>query len=93
MNKVIDGAVTVGFDIMENLVQPKSPTGRTYYSQQLYEYVFGVVVHLEVAAHSLNDVFLYEWAEHENWKDSNSAQPLLPGLHSRPAERCQCFWP
>ncbi|XP_052427306.1 uncharacterized protein LOC127969418 [Carassius gibelio] len=36
---------TVCFDIMENLVLPRSAICQTYYSRQVYFYVFGVVRH------------------------------------------------
>ena len=38
MNLIVD-SLTVWFDVMENLVLPKSPIGQTYYSRQLYRYV------------------------------------------------------
>ncbi|RXN31117.1 hypothetical protein ROHU_004822 [Labeo rohita] len=41
----VEDTVTVCFDMMQNLSLPKSPIGQTYYSRQLYMYVFGVVVH------------------------------------------------
>ncbi|KAG7270338.1 hypothetical protein CRUP_034448 [Coryphaenoides rupestris] len=45
LGKVDNEAVTVCFDMMQNLVLPKTPISQAYYSQQLYMYVFGVVVH------------------------------------------------
>ena len=63
---------TVCFDIMENLVLPKSPIGQTYYSRQLYMYVFGVVRHRgRGQTQGREDINLLVWLEHENRKDSN----------------------
>ena len=78
MNQVVDGAITVCFDVMENLCLPKSPIGQTYYSRQLYLYVFGVVVHHgERSSQTPNDVHLYVWQEHQNRKDSNMIASAL----------------
>lgn len=78
MNLCPDSSVTVCFDMMENLVLPKSPIGQTYYSRQLYKYIFGVVVHQGKDSHqSLDDVFLFTWCENENKKDSNMIASAL----------------
>ncbi|ROL41591.1 hypothetical protein DPX16_1290 [Anabarilius grahami] len=54
LNAVED--TTVCFDMMQNL----SPIGQTYYSRQLYMYVFGVVVHHgERSLQALSDCHLY----------------------------------
>lgn len=71
LNEVAD-AFTICFDIMENLVLPKSATGQTSNSQQLNLYVFGVLHHYgRGKAQSRHDVSLYTWLEYENAKDSN----------------------
>lgn len=71
MNEVGD-SFTVCFDVMENLVLPKSPIGQTYYSRQLYYYVFGVVRHRGRGnSQGKEDIHLYTWLEHQNAKDSN----------------------
>lgn len=44
LGNVDKGAVTVCFDMMQNLALPKISIGQAYYSQQLYMYVFGIVV-------------------------------------------------
>ena len=78
MNEVPDGSVTVCFDVMENLVLPKSPIGQTYYSRQLYQYVFGVVVHHgKGSRQTTDDIFLFTWCEHQNKKDSNMIASAL----------------
>ena len=43
----VGNSFTVCFDIMENLVLSKTLIGQTYYSCQLYLFVFGVVHHPE----------------------------------------------
>ena len=69
---LIEDSVTVCFDVMENLVLPKSPIGQTYYSRQLYMYVFGVVNHHgRGGPQKKEDVTLYVWMEHQNRKDSD----------------------
>ncbi len=40
-----DGHVTLCFDMLQNMVLPKTPIGQAYYSRQMYLYLFGVVVH------------------------------------------------
>ena len=62
---LVEDSVTVRFDVMENLVLPKSPIGQTYYSRQLYMYVFGVVNHHgRGGPQKKEDVTLYTWMEH-----------------------------
>ena len=78
MNECPESSITVCFDMMENLALPKSPIGQTYYSRQLYKYVFGVVVHHGKDSHqSKEDVFIFTWCEHENRKDSNMIASAL----------------
>ena len=77
MNECPESSITVCFDMMENLAL-KSPIGQTYYSRQLYKYVFGVVVHHGKDSHqSKEDVFIFTWCEHENRKDSNMIASAL----------------
>ncbi|XP_061746904.1 uncharacterized protein LOC133545391 isoform X2 [Nerophis ophidion] len=77
MNSVGD-TFTVCFDIMENLVLPKTPIGQAYYSRQLYMYVFGVVRHREAGmSQGKDDINLYVWMEHENGKGSNMVASAL----------------
>ena len=53
--------------MMQNLVLPRTPVGQTYYSRQIYVYVFGVVVRYgNDSAQNKDDVQLYVWMEHEN---------------------------
>lgn len=49
--------MTVCFDIMENLVLPKTAIDQAYYSRQLYLYVFAVVHHGQDNSQFKNDVF------------------------------------
>ena len=65
-------SLTLCFDMMQNLVLPRTPVSQAYYSRQLYMYVVGVVVHYgKDCAQNKDDVHLYVWMEHENKKDSN----------------------
>ncbi|CAL9701146.1 unnamed protein product [Knipowitschia caucasica] len=85
LNAVSD-TYTVSFDMMQNLVLPKSAIGQTYYSRQLYQYVFGVVRHRGCGAgQKKEDVHLYTWLENENKKDSNMVASALQHYLSRVA--------
>ena len=79
MNNVRE-AITVGFDVMENLVPPKTPIGQAYYtySRQLYQYTFGIVIHRADGTQMKPDIHLYSWLECQNRKDSNMT---ASGLH------------
>ncbi|RUS70483.1 hypothetical protein EGW08_021756 [Elysia chlorotica] len=78
LNDVNNASVTVCFDIMENLVLPKSPIGQTYYSRQLYMYVMGIVRHHgKASSQGKDDVSLYVWCEWDNRKDSNMVASAL----------------
>ena len=74
----VQNTYTVCFDVMENLVLPKSAIGQTFYSRQLYMYVFCVVRHRgQGQEQSRDDIHLYVWQEHENKKDSNMIASAL----------------
>lgn len=74
----VDDSFTVCFNIMENLVLPKTPIGQAYYSRQLYMYVFGVVRHRgRGMPQGKHDIYLYVWMEHENCKDSKMVASAL----------------
>ena len=77
-------SLTVCFDVMENLVLPKTSVGQAFYSRQLYMYVFGIVVHRgEGQGQAKDDVNLYWWTENQNRKDSSMiASALLHCLKS-----------
>ncbi|XP_058629205.1 uncharacterized protein LOC131538986 [Onychostoma macrolepis] len=63
---------------MENLVLPRSAIGQTYYSRQVYFYVFGVVRHRgRGEPQSRHEINLYTWLEYENSKDSNIVASAL----------------
>ena len=65
----VEDSYTVCFDVMENLVLTIE---QTYYSRQLYFYVFGIVHHHgRGGPQQRADVHLYTWLEHQNAKDSN----------------------
>ena len=71
-------AITVCFDMMQNMVLPRTPIGQAYYSRQLYLYLFGVVVHHgRNGEQTRNDVHLYVWLEHQNKKDSDMIASAL----------------
>ena len=73
LNEVPDDSVTFCFDVMENLVLPKTPIGQAYYSRQLYMYVFAVVLHRgRGMPQAKEDVYFYTWLESEARKDSNT---------------------
>ena len=77
LNEVND-SLTICFDMMENLVLPKTPVGRAYYSRQLYLYVFGVVRHLgRNLGQGRETIDLYVWREDQNKKDSNMISSAL----------------
>lgn len=77
MNNVQD-SFTMCFDIMENLVLPRSPIGKTFYSRQLYMYVFGVVHHRgRGVSQGKDDIHLFVWLESQNRKDSNMVASAL----------------
>ncbi|XP_038044993.1 uncharacterized protein LOC119719589 [Patiria miniata] len=72
LGRVQPEAVTLCFDMMQNMTLPRTPIGQAYYSRQLYLYLFGALVHHGVnSTQSKNDVHLYVWMEHQNKKDSN----------------------
>lgn len=74
----VEDSVTVCFDVMENQVLPKSPIGQSYYSRQLYMYVFGVVNHHGSQENQCKeDISLFVWMEHQNNKDSNMTASAL----------------
>lgn len=69
---------TISFDMMQNMVLPKSPIGQTYYSRQLYQYVFAVVRHRGRGMNQRReDIHLYTWLENQNKKDSNMVASAL----------------
>ena len=45
LNLNLPAIITVCFDIMENLLLPKTPVGQSFYSRQLYQYVLAIVQH------------------------------------------------
>ena len=99
LGKVNHDAVTVCFDMMQNVILPRTPIGQAYYSRQLYVYVFGVVLHHgKESKQAVDDVHLYTWMEHENRKGSNMTasapdhclrQQLSGALHR--AQRLRLF--
>ncbi|MGL4695156.1 hypothetical protein, partial [Enterococcus larvae] len=63
---------------MQNQVLPKSPISQTFYSRQLYLYVFGVVRHRGRGQDQRKeDIHLFTWLESENKKDSNMVASAL----------------
>lgn len=67
-----DNSLTICFDLMENLVLPRTPIGQAYYSRQLYMYVFAIVIHTgQHSVQSKENVMLYTWREDQGSKDSN----------------------
>ncbi|KAA0703634.1 hypothetical protein E1301_Tti015520 [Triplophysa tibetana] len=92
LNEVGD-TLTICFDMMENLVLPKSAVGQAHFSRQLNMYVFGVVRHHgRGEPQRCHDIHLYTWLEYQNSKDSNTvASALWHYLSSvARAELCQC---
>ncbi|KAK0154977.1 hypothetical protein N1851_002695 [Merluccius polli] len=78
LGRVAEEHVTLCFDMMQNIVLPKTPIGQAYYSRQLYLYLFGVVVHHGEKSHQTkDDVHLYVWQENEGRKDSNMIASAL----------------
>ena len=67
LGQVDHDAVTLCFDMMQNLILPKTAIGQAYYSRQLYMYLFGVVIHHGTGSkQAVDDVHLYTWMEHKN---------------------------
>ena len=96
LGKIVENSVTVCFDLMQNLIIPKTPIGQGYYSRQLYLYLFGVVVHHGKDNHQTkDDVHLYLWQENQNNKGSNMiASALSDCFRSRiNGKICQCRKP
>ncbi|KAG5285826.1 hypothetical protein AALO_G00007910 [Alosa alosa] len=78
LGRVVEGHLTLCFDMIQNLVLPKTAIGQAYYSRQMYLYLFGVVVHQgENSCQSKDDVHLYVWQENEASKDSNMIASAL----------------
>ena len=81
MNDVQDSC-TLCFDIMENLVLPKTTICESYYSRQLYIHVLCIVRHAGKDANgkgnqNKEDVHFYVWGEHEAGKGSNMIASAL----------------
>ena len=90
LNDVAD-SFTICFDVMENLLLPKSAIGQTYYSWHLYLYVFGVVCHRgRGEPQSRHDINLYTWMESENSKDSNTFASALQHFLTKVAQEDLC---
>ena len=78
LDRVAEDHVTLCFDMMQNMVLPKTSIGQAYYSRQMYLYLFGVVVHHGENSHQAkDDVHLYVWQENEGRKDSNMIASAL----------------
>ena len=76
LNEVPDDSVTLCFDVMENLVLPKTPIVQVqaYYSRQLYMYIFAVVLHRgRGMPQTKEDVYFHTWLESEACKDTISS--------------------
>ena len=57
---------------------PKFPIGQSYYSRQLYFYIFGVVCHLGVnQPQSKENIHVDVWCEQQNKKDNNMKTSAL----------------
>ncbi|XP_056098814.1 uncharacterized protein LOC130077555 [Rhinichthys klamathensis goyatoka] len=78
LGRVAKDSVSVCFDMMQNLILPKTPIGQAYYSRQLYLYLFGVVRHHgENSRQPKEDVHLYVWQENQGPKNSNMIPSAL----------------
>lgn len=74
----VEETFTIAFDVMQNLVLPKSPISQTYYSRQLYQHVFGAVHHRgHGQIQRKEDIHLFTWLENQNKKDSNMVASAL----------------
>ncbi|GFO04519.1 hypothetical protein PoB_003102400 [Plakobranchus ocellatus] len=76
LNEVND-TLTACFDVMENLVLPRTPIGQAYYSRHMYLYVLGVVIHHNNGTQDKQDIHLFTWLECQNRKDSNMVASAL----------------
>lgn len=66
-----DGLMTFSYDCEKNLVLPKVPDQRAYYSRQLYCYNFTIVKGSSKCHLNKNTVLAYSWLENERLKGSN----------------------
>ena len=71
-----DSVLTICFDLMQNQPLPKSPVGEAYYSRQLWQFFFGVLVH-HPGKQNKDDVAFYTWGEHEQGRGANSVASAL----------------
>lgn len=66
-----EGLMTFSYDCEKNLVLPKVPDQKAYYSRQVYCYNFTVVKGSSKCPLNKNNVFTYSWLESESLKGSN----------------------
>lgn len=60
------------FDLMQNQELPRSPITEAYYSRQFWLCFLGVVIHRgKNFEQSLDNVFFYQWAEHQGGRGCN----------------------
>lgn len=72
-----DGLMTFSYDCEKNLVLPKVPDQRAYYSGQLYCYNFTVVTGSSKCPLNSNNVYVYSWLEYQRPKGSNEISSAL----------------
>ena len=84
-------SLAVCFDVVQNLVLPKTAIGQAYYSRQLYMYLFGVVVHHGKRQSPSEARHPSVWlAEQEGQQhDRISSWQLLPSATQRDCSRKQ----
>ena len=71
-----DYVLTIFFDLMQNQPLPKSPIGKAYYSHQLWQFFFGVLMH-HPRKQDKDDVAFYTWVEHKQGGGANSVASAL----------------
>ncbi|RVE45245.1 hypothetical protein evm_010135 [Chilo suppressalis] len=93
-----DKTLTMSFDCQKNQVLPKIPDQSAYYSRQLYNYNFTIVVGTSTQNFLKENVHIYTWTENTHCKSSNEIASAVfdllkkidlavPGHSFMPADR------
>ena len=72
LNETNVDTVTICFDLMQNQELPKSTIAEAYYSCQLWEYFFSIVIHKGFESkQSHEEVYFYTWGKYQEGRGSN----------------------
>ncbi len=77
--QVVDPTVmTICFDLMQTQPLPKTNISESFYSRQIWQYIFGVIVHYgKGTPQNRDDIYFYTWGEHEMGRGSNEIVSCL----------------